>query len=220
MSDIAKGGANKPSDPLFHPFSLKKSFGKRYRILMEESWQYETAENKKGYEGYYEIIPCQGFKKPPEQEGPYISLSCEDPPSLQLYTNRPINAKNIWKEIKKTSGCRADFALDGEAILFFPPEVLALVAEMAGARKRRVLTEEQRDNLIEAGKSGRDALRKWREQRAQGHDSTQNEAISTQAGCDGQPGGGEVTVSIEFRSAVNGTPATEPYRGATDYQRR
>jgi hypothetical protein len=174
----ATGHPNKLPDPFLHPFSLKKVFGKRYRVQMEESWQHETAENRKGYEGYYEIIPCKGFKKPPEQEGPFISLFSMNPMSLKLYTNRPINAKNIWKEIKKTPGCRADFALDGEAILFFPPEVLALVAGMAGARKRRVLTEEQRDRLLEAGKPGIAALKKWREQRAQGQDSTQNEVFS------------------------------------------
>jgi hypothetical protein len=181
MSSIparATGDPDKPVDPFLHPFSLKKAFGKRYRIQMEESWQQETAENRKGYEGWYEIIPCKGFMKPPEQEGPFISLFSINPLTLQLYTNRPINAKNIWKEIKKNPGCRADFALDGEVILFFPPELLPLVAEMAGARKRRVLTEEQRAKLLESGKSGRDALRKWREQRVQGQDSTQNEAIS------------------------------------------
>src|SRR4030042_5566643 len=98
------GGADKLSDP----FSLKKTFGKRYRILMEESWQHETAENKKGQEAWYEIIPCRGFKPGPPQEGPFIGLFSEDPPTLQLFTTRVGNAKSIWNEInKKHPGTRA-----------------------------------------------------------------------------------------------------------------
>lgn len=181
IPDKAKGGVNKPSDPLLHPFSLKSAFGKRYRILMEGSWQHETAENKKGYEGWYEIIPCQGFKKPTEQEGPFISLYSEDPPTLQLHTHRVQNAKRIWNEIKKHSGTRADFQMDGEVSLFFPPSCLEIVATLAGARKKRILTEEQRAALIEVGKAGRDALKKWREQRAQVQDLTQIETIPAQA---------------------------------------
>lgn len=64
----------------------------------------------------------------------------------------------------------------------FQGEVRPLVAEMADARQRQVLIEEQRTKLIEAGKAGRDALKKWHEQRAQGQDSTQNEAIRVQVG--------------------------------------
>jgi len=91
----------------------------------------------------------------------------EDPPTLQLYSDRPITAKKIWQVIKDHPGTRADFDLDGEAVLFFPPALLEKVAEMAGARKKRILTEDQRAKLIEAGKPGIDALKKWREQRAQ-----------------------------------------------------
>ena len=61
-------------------------------------------------------------------------------------------------------------------------EVPPLVAKMAGGRKKRILTEEQRARLIEAGKTGRDALKRWRDQRAQGQDSTQYEAIPIQVG--------------------------------------
>ena len=64
----------------------------------------------------------------------------------------------------------------------FEGKVLPLVAKMAGGRKKRILTEEQRARLIEAGKAGRDALKRWRDQRAQGQDSTPNEAIPIQVG--------------------------------------
>jgi hypothetical protein len=46
-------------------------------------------------------------------------------------------------------------------------KVLSLVAKMAGGRKKWILTEEQRARLIKAAKAGRDALKKWRDQRAQ-----------------------------------------------------
>jgi hypothetical protein len=33
-------------DQFLHPFSLKKAFGKRWKIKMEESWQHEKPENR------------------------------------------------------------------------------------------------------------------------------------------------------------------------------
>jgi hypothetical protein len=132
---------------------------KRFRILREESWYHEKSEIRKPDQRWYEIIPLKGFVKGPPQEGPYISLYSEEPPILQLYTNRVKQAQIIWEEIKKIPGCRVDFHMDGEAVLYFPPELLEQVAELAGARKRRQLSEEQRARLIEAGKKGRAALR-------------------------------------------------------------
>jgi hypothetical protein len=52
----------------------------------------------------------------------------------------------------------------------FEGKVLPLVAKMAGGPKKRILTEEQRTRLIKAAKAGRDALKKWRDQRAQAQD--------------------------------------------------
>jgi hypothetical protein len=53
---------------------------------------------------------------------------------------------------------------------------------MAGGRKKRILTKEQRARLIKAGKTGRDALKRWRDQRAQGQDLVQNEVIPIHIG--------------------------------------
>jgi hypothetical protein len=61
-------------------------------------------------------------------------------------------------------------------------KVLSLAAKIAGGRKKRILTEDQSARLIEVGKAGRDALKRWRDQRAQGQDSTQNGAIPIQVG--------------------------------------
>jgi hypothetical protein len=154
---------------------------KRFRIVLEESWYHEKSEVRKPDRRWYEIIPLKGLVKGPPQEGPFICLYSEDPPTLQLYTNRVKQARIIWKEIKKIPGCRADFHLDGEAVLFFPPELLEQVAEMAGARKRRQLSEEQRAKLIEAGKKGRAALRIWKNSRVKVGEMAQEEAIALHA---------------------------------------
>ncbi len=55
--------AVKPPDPFLNPFSLKKKFGKHWRIQMEETWNCEKSENKSRYEGWYEKVPttCGGF---------------------------------------------------------------------------------------------------------------------------------------------------------------
>ena len=144
------------SDKISDPFSLQKAFGKRYRILMEESWQHEMGESKKGEGSCYEIIPCKGFKPGPPQEGPFIGLFSDgDPPTLQLFTTRVGNAKSIWERIKDQPGCQADFHMDGEATLYFSTSLLPLVAEMANARKRRVLSPEHKAKLVEAGKATR-----------------------------------------------------------------
>jgi len=122
---------------------------KRFRIVLEESFKHERPEVRNPDRRWYEVIPCQGFKPGPPQEGPFIGLYSEDPPTLQLYTPRVQNAKNIWKQIKDHPGCRADFHLEGEAVLYFPPEVLVQVAELAGARKRRTLSEAHKAKLAE-----------------------------------------------------------------------
>ena len=173
-------GGNKPVTKQIYISKLTR----RYRVLLEESFTSERPEVRNPDRRWYEIIPCRGFKPGPQQEGPFIGLYSEDPPTLQLYSDRPINAKSIWKEIRKHPGCSADFGMDGEVVLYFPAEaeLLNIVAGMAGGRKKRILTEEQRARLIEVGKAGRDALKKWRDQRAQGQDSTQNEAIPMQVG--------------------------------------
>jgi hypothetical protein len=151
---------------------------RRFRVTLEESWQGESSKNPE--RRWLEIIECRGFKKGPHQTGPFISLFCETPPILQLYSNRLGNLKSIWQKIKKHPGTRADFHYDREGVLFFPAvqELLETVAEMAGARKKRVLTDEQRAALIERGKAGREALKKFHLQRAQAQISTQIEAIS------------------------------------------
>jgi hypothetical protein len=59
--------------------------------------------------------------------------------------------------VKQIPGLRAGW-LDEEAEIYFPPDALDQVAEMAGARKKRQgrkLTAAEKSNLLEAGKSYR-----------------------------------------------------------------
>lgn len=127
----------------------------RYRIVMEESWGHERPEVRNPDRIWYEIIPCRGFKPGPMQEGPFIGLFSGNPLTFQLYTNRVGNAKNIWEQIKDKPDCRADFAMDGEAVLYFPIEAIHIVAGLAGARRRRRLSEAHKAKLVDANRAFR-----------------------------------------------------------------
>lgn len=127
--------------------------GNRYRIVLEESWHIERPELRNPDRRWFELIPCKG--------GGFIGLYAENPETiLQLYTSRVKNARIIWEQLKDQPGCRADFHLDGEAVIYFPPEQLHQVAEMAGARIKRRLSPEAR---LKAAARGRAALEKYRQ---------------------------------------------------------
>lgn len=180
MSDKAKGGANKPSDPLLHPFSLKKSFGKRYRIHLEESWQHEKPENKTGYEGWYEQMPtsCGGF----------ISLYQDKPTViLQFYTpkQRP-TCRKLAEQFKDIPGVSLDDRFNGyETVIYFPATLFEQVAEVVGARKKRQgrpLTDAQRAAFAEGRQKGMDALKSGRIPCCQTCQELQNKRIRTSEG--------------------------------------
>jgi hypothetical protein len=117
----------------------------RYKIALEESWQHERPEVRTADRIWYEQIPCEG--------GAFIGLYSLDPLILQLYTPRVKNAKVVWEAIKDIPGARADFHFDGEALLFFPLEAVHIVAHLAGARRRRRLSEEHRAKLAKVGEA-------------------------------------------------------------------
>ena len=151
------GGPDKLSDPFLHPFSLKKRFGKRYRIHLAEGWAHEKPENKTGYEGWYEQVPtaCGGF----------IGLYQDKPTVLlQFYTpSQRITCRKLAEQFKDTPGVSLDDWFGGyESVLYFPPELFEQVAEAVGARKRRQgrpLTDAQRAAFAEGRKKGMAALK-------------------------------------------------------------
>jgi hypothetical protein len=119
----------------------------RYRVVLEESWYHERSEIRSPERRWYEQIPCKG--------GAFICLYSENPTTLKLFTSRVKNARIIFEQIEDRPKVRADFHFDGEAEIFFPPELLHIVAEMAGARKKRRLSPEARARLAERGKAYR-----------------------------------------------------------------
>jgi hypothetical protein len=135
----------------------------RYKLVLEESWYHEVPEVRGPDKRWYLQIPCKG--------GAFISLYAEAPEIiLHLYTPRVKNARIIWEQLKNKRGCRADFHMDGEAVLYFPPELLHQVAEMAGARVRRRLSPEARLKVAERGRA---ALEKYRKTNHQGENLAQ-----------------------------------------------
>jgi hypothetical protein len=138
------------SDTYKHPFSLKRAFGKRWKIQMGESWQHEKPENKTGFEGWFEQVPtaCGGF----------ISLFQDKPTIvLQFYTPKKCpTCRKLAEQFKDAPGVSLDDWLDGyETTLFFPLELFEQVAKTVGARRRRVLSPEHKAKLAEAGKATR-----------------------------------------------------------------
>ena len=57
--------------------------------------------------------------------------------------------------VKGAAGVRADFHFDGEAEIYFLLDSLPQAAHLAGARRRRRLSEEERAKLIEVGMTHR-----------------------------------------------------------------
>ncbi|MCX5888494.1 MAG: hypothetical protein NTY36_03475 [Deltaproteobacteria bacterium] len=165
-----------PHDPFLHPFSLKKTFGKRWKVKMEESWQYEKPENRTGYEGWYEQVPtaCGGF----------IGLF-QDKPTLILEFYSPKQrptCRKLAEQFKDTPGVSLDEWFDVyETVLYFPVELFNLVAVAIGARKRRQLSEVQKEAMaLGREKAGLVRDEKGRIVHSQARNTTQNEAIPTQ----------------------------------------
>ena len=120
----------------------------KWRVSLEESWYHERPEVRNPDRHWYEIIPCRG--------GGFIGLYAEAPEVLlQLYTPKAKNARLIWEAIKENNGVWADFHLDGEAVIYFPAELLHKVAALSLARKKRRLSPEDRARLVESGKAFR-----------------------------------------------------------------
>jgi len=132
------GGADKP-------LVLSALAQGRWRVSLEESWKAEKPEIRKPDRRWYEEICCR-------KDG-FIYLYADSPPTLALFlNNRPHIAKQILQEIP---GTRLDLEMDKEVVIHFRPEALHRVCELAGGRKRRVLSLEQKTRLVEAGKATR-----------------------------------------------------------------
>lgn len=129
-------------------FQLAKFIGTRYRFDLDEACFHELAEEREPNRLWYERIPCA--------QGAFIGVQSVKPLTFKLWTPRVKNAKTIHGAIKGNPGfIKADFGFDGEAEIYFTKEALPTVAELAGARKKRHLSPEVKDRLIEQGKAHR-----------------------------------------------------------------
>jgi hypothetical protein len=129
-------------------FKLAKIIGTRYRFDLDEAWFHELAEEREPNRLWYERIPCQRES--------FIGVHSVKPLVFKLHSTRPKNAKKIHEALKNTPGfITADFAFDGEAEIYFTKESLPTVAEMAGARKKRQLSPEQKEELAKRGAATR-----------------------------------------------------------------
>jgi len=73
---------------------------------------------------------------------------------LQLWTPQIKSARAISRKMPELE---VEW-LDGEAVIYFPPEILDQVARLAGARKKRVgrkLSPDRKAKLVESGKAYR-----------------------------------------------------------------
>ena len=125
-------------------------------MVLDESFKCEKPEVRAQERRWYEQIPtyCGGF----------IGFYQESPQVvLQWYTPKKRKTASKILDNFPDHALRLDDHCDGhEAVLYFPPEILKDVCEMAGARKKRQgrkLTEEEKERLAERG---RRALQNYR----------------------------------------------------------
>lgn len=123
--------------------SLANLTDNRYKITLEESWHHERPEVRSPDRIWYEQISCEG--------GAFISVYSLNPLIFHLWTPRPKNARIIWKAIKGAEEVKADFHFEGEAEIFFPLELVFKVADLAGAKRKRRLSEAHKAKLVEMG---------------------------------------------------------------------
>ena len=129
-------------------FHLTKIIGTRYRFDLDEAWYHELPEEREPNRHWHERIPCQ--------KESFIIVQSVKPLVFKLYSTRLQNAKKIHQAIKGKPGfIKADFDFDGEAEIYFTKEALPTVAELAGAKKKRQLTPEQKAALAKGGSAHR-----------------------------------------------------------------
>ena len=125
-----------------NPTSLTKFTGGRYRVSLDPTWKEERAD-RRDEKIWYEQILCTGKSED------FICLYSLSPIILKFASSRKKLAKIIWEKISHFAGAKADFIYDGEAVLLFPPEALQIVCEMAGAKKKRSMSPEQKEVVRE-----------------------------------------------------------------------
>lgn len=114
------------------PINLKESFGKQYKIFEEESWWHEPKGEQKA-----------GRVWSQEMRGQNGKVYAKDATALLAYTDRPKTRQNL-----KQMGLTIHQWGDEEAVFVFQPERLEEVAGVLRLRRKRRMSQEQRNAAI------------------------------------------------------------------------
>ncbi len=120
---------------------LKKEYGKKYRIFMDESWEAEVNRDPKDKPWYYEI------------RGKYGKIYLYGSNKLAVHITSNVIGNRVEREnqdifnlyLKRSEG----------STFLFKEENLEMAAKLIKAKTRRVLSDEQKAKLIEGGRSFR-----------------------------------------------------------------
>ncbi len=124
---------------------LKKRFGKKYRIFMDEAWDTEDSisnpDKLKDKPWYYEI------------RGKYGKIYLYGSNKLAVH----INSNGISSRVERDNTDIFSLYLKTSegSIFLFNPKYFEFVAKLIKAKRRRQITEEHRVKLVEAGKNFR-----------------------------------------------------------------
>jgi len=116
----------------------------KYKIELDESYKFLSSDDKKKMKIWMERIACIG--------GGHISYYTDK--IMQLWSPRPKNVFFVHKTLNDFENTTHNL-LDGEAELFFPIKHFLEVCRLAQARIKRQVSPERREQLIAAGKKGK-----------------------------------------------------------------
>ena len=115
--------------------NLQEQFGKRYRVVLEESWQHEPEGSKEAEKPWsMEMRGRRGFVYP---GGDYLVANTETYPAMRAL-------QKMGLELMRHG--------QNEACFRFEPAQMDAVAKVLGLRKRRQMTPEQLEMLAKGGR--------------------------------------------------------------------
>ena len=117
------------------PIDIKRDYGDRYKVTLDEAARHEV--NGRNNPWYYQI-PCKVGNIYP-YSSKLLAFYCEGTGIKARLLREQKNIKLIQDG-------------DIEGVFLFTPDQFDIIAQYAKPRKRRRLSPEQRERLIEAGK--------------------------------------------------------------------
>jgi hypothetical protein len=121
---------------------MSKLFGDKFKVGLDESWEHSQGDRIKDRKWFEQVLCAKGS---------FIYLYSENPLTYALYIPRIQKARIIAQEVPEA---KLDM-LTGEAVIYFPAECFQKVARLAGARKRRKLSEVHKEKLAKSNTSYR-----------------------------------------------------------------